>query len=240
MEWTAQSEISDRILDANRTMRPHLQLERGSRDAKLTGDALQFVNGRDKFTDDNVEYETLKAVLVDRFSKELPARYYYILLLEATQGKDESPIQFLDRCRALNAKTVTKSANPMEKHILREEAEFRLLTSFIYGMRGEAGHELRFRNPETIDQASSIATVVYNAKELGPRHRDHETLTVKVEERSFANKKGFRPTWCRDWKPQGLPVRRPPRQGNRSWDRVPTHGQVFLVQTAQPHSKVLR
>jgi hypothetical protein len=118
-----------------------------------------------------VKYDVLKAALVDRFSEKLPASYHYNILHEATQGKDESPIQFLDRCRALSAKTVRKSAKSTEQRVLREEADFRLLTSFIYGMRGEAGRELRFRNPETIEEALSIATVVYNAKKLEPRHR---------------------------------------------------------------------
>jgi hypothetical protein len=155
-----------------------------------------------------VKFEILKAALVDRFSKKLPARYHYNLLQEATQGKDESPIQFLDRYRALSARTMRKIANPTEQRILREEADFRLLTSFIYGMRGEAGRELRFRNPETIEQALSIATVGYNAKRLEPRHRDHETLTMKMVERSFTNQKGYRPTGRQDKPPQGLPIRR--------------------------------
>jgi hypothetical protein len=79
--------------------------------AKLMGEAAQFINGREQLTDDNVRYDVLKAALVDRFSEKLPARHYYNQLHEATQGKEESPIQFLDRCRALSLKTVRKSAN---------------------------------------------------------------------------------------------------------------------------------
>jgi hypothetical protein len=69
--------------------------------AKLTGNARQFVNCRDQLTNRKVRYEVLKAALVYRFSEKLPARYHYILLHEAAQGKEESPIQFLDSCRAL-------------------------------------------------------------------------------------------------------------------------------------------
>jgi hypothetical protein len=117
--------------------------------AKLTEDARQFVNGRDQLTEEQLKYEVLKAALV-------PARYHYNLLHEAAQGKEESPIQFLDRCRALSLKTVRKSADPTEQRILREEADFRLLTGFIYGMRGETGRELQIRNLETLDQALSM------------------------------------------------------------------------------------
>jgi hypothetical protein len=109
------------------------------------------VNGNEELTKENVKWDTLKAALIDRFSEKLPLRYHYNLLHEVTQGKDESPIQFLDRCRAISTKTARKSVNPTEQRILREEAECRLLTSFVYGMKGEAGHELRICNPEMIE-----------------------------------------------------------------------------------------
>ncbi|PNF14145.1 hypothetical protein B7P43_G17714 [Cryptotermes secundus] len=95
--------------------------------AKLTGEALQFVNGKDELTDGRVSYEVVKAARVDR-------------------------------------KTIRKSSDPTEQRIRKEEADFRLLTSFIYGMRGKVGRELKIRNPETVEQALSIATMVQNAK----------------------------------------------------------------------------
>jgi hypothetical protein len=188
--------------------------------AKLTGEARQFVNCRDEITDEKVRYEVLKAALVNRFSEKLPARYHYNLLHEAAQGKDESPIQFLDRCRALSLKTVRKSADPTEQRILREEAECRLLTSFIYGMKGEAGRELRIRNPETVEQALNIATVVYNAKKLEPRYRGYDTLAVKTGGENFTNPRGYRPPWRQSGQPRGSPARRPQGQRDKSRDRV--------------------
>ncbi|PNF15436.1 hypothetical protein B7P43_G18180, partial [Cryptotermes secundus] len=131
--------------------------------AKLIGEARVFINGRDHLAGENVRYEELKAALVDRFSEKLPARYHYNQLHEAAQGREETPIQFLDRCRELSQKTVRKSADPTEQRILREEAETRLLTSFVYGLRGETGRELRIRNPDSIEQALAMATVIYNA-----------------------------------------------------------------------------
>jgi hypothetical protein len=84
---------------------------------KLTGEAWLFVNGRDHLLDENVTYETLKAALIERFTEKLPTAYYYRLLHEATQEKNETPNQFLDRCRALSAKTIRKTANPIERSI---------------------------------------------------------------------------------------------------------------------------
>jgi hypothetical protein len=106
---------------------------------------------------------------------------------------------------------------------LKEEAEFRLLTSFIYGMKGEAGQELRYRNPEILDQALNIATVLYNAKKLEQQHRNHETLAVKVEGKEYANQRCYKSTWHRGRQHQKPPARQPPRQGtkNRDWVQTP-------------------
>jgi hypothetical protein len=37
---------------------------------------------------------------------------------------------------ATEYKSDPKGGNPLEQHVLREEAELRLLTSFIHGVRG--------------------------------------------------------------------------------------------------------
>lgn len=188
--------------------------------AKLTGEALQFVNSREQLVDEKVSYGVLKSALVDRFSEKLPARYHYSLLHEATQAKDETPIQFLDRCRILSAKTIRRSADPTEQRILREEADFRLLTSFIHGMKGEAGRELRIRNPETIDQALNIATVVYNAKRLESYQKGYDTLTVRKEKSDVAKQTEHRTQWRPDKRTQRPPAQKQGSQEDRNRDRV--------------------
>jgi hypothetical protein len=90
---------------------------------------------------------------------------------------------------------VRKSANPNEQRVRREEAEYRLLTSFICGLRGEAGHELRIRNPETLDQALNMATMIHNAKKMEQRQKGYDTFTVKTQERDFIDFKESRPKW---------------------------------------------
>jgi hypothetical protein len=64
-------------------------------------------------------YEKFKNTLTERFNDNLPNRYHYNLLHEATQGKDESPIQFSDRLWLLSANTIRITANPVEQKILR-------------------------------------------------------------------------------------------------------------------------
>jgi hypothetical protein len=101
---------------------------------------------------------------------------------------------------------------------LREEAEFRLLTSFIFGMRGEAGHELRIRIPDTLDQALSIATVVYNAKKMEQRHKDYDTFTVKTRERNTTDSKEYGPPRRRNGQQWRSSVRRPQERVDKSKD----------------------
>jgi hypothetical protein len=85
---------------------------------KLTGEALQFLSGRGNLIQENVMYEILRTALIEHFNDNLPNRYCN-LLHEATQGKDESPIQLSDRCRLLSAKTIWITANLVEQKILR-------------------------------------------------------------------------------------------------------------------------
>ena len=188
--------------------------------AKLTGEARLFVNGRDHLVEENVTYEVLKAALVDRFSEKLPARYHYNQLHEATQGRDESPIQFLDRCRALSQKTVRKNADPIEQRILREEAESRLLISFVYGLRGEPGHELRIRNPEKLEQALSMATVIYNANKTEQRHKEHATLAVHSNDRDTPEIQRNQPPWKGSRRLWGTSVRRSQGRVGRDRERI--------------------
>lgn len=61
-----------------------------------------------------------------------------------------------------------------EQRILKEEAEFRLLTSFIYGLRGSAGRELKLRTPNSIEEALDIATIIYNTEKLENREKEKQ------------------------------------------------------------------
>ncbi|PNF39365.1 hypothetical protein B7P43_G17748 [Cryptotermes secundus] len=188
--------------------------------AKLIGEARVFINGRDHLAGENVSYEELKAALVDRFSEKLPARYHYNQLHEAAQGREETPIQFLDRCRALSQKTVRKSADPTEQRILREDAETRLLTIFVYGLRGETGHELRIRNPDSIEQALAMATVIYNANKMENRHKEHAAFAVQRDERYSEEARKNGPPRRRDRQPWKTPVQRFQERAGRDRERV--------------------
>jgi hypothetical protein len=105
----------------------------------------------------------------------------------------------LDSCRALSLKTIRTSREAAEQRILKEEAESRLLTSFIHGLRGYAGRELRFRVPNTVDEVLNIAMEIYNMEELERQEKNREIFWAKTEsERCYrCNQTGHRFNQCR-------------------------------------------
>jgi hypothetical protein len=167
--------------------------------AKLGGEAPQFVTGRDELNNSQVTLERLKEALTERFSDRLPARYYYNLLHDAKQHKGESPSQFLDRCRALSLKTIRISRDAAEQRILKEEAESRLLTRFVHGLRSYAGRELRFRVPNTVYEALNIAMIIHNTEELERQEKNREIFWAKTESEICyrCNQTGHRFKQCR-------------------------------------------
>jgi len=104
--------------------------------AKLQGSALQFLSGRGELVRDGCSYENLKQALVDRFSDKLPDQYYYTRLQDAAQGRDESAEEFSYRCRKLCQHTIRKVQDEEVQRIINEEAEHRLLATYIHGLRG--------------------------------------------------------------------------------------------------------
>jgi hypothetical protein len=66
-------------------------------------------------------------------------------LQTARQGKNESPQEFADRCRGLSQKVMCK-------------------VSFVAGLIGIAGKQVRYANPRNLEQALSIALAVQEAE----------------------------------------------------------------------------
>jgi len=146
--------------------------------AKLQGLALQFLSGRVELVRDGCSYETLKHALVDRFSDKLPDQYYYTTLQEAAQGRDESAEEFGDRCRKLCQRTIRKVQDEVQK-IINEEAECRLITAYIHGLKGIVGQQVQFQMATSMRQVVKLAVTVENVE----KHR------VGGSRKVFANRK---------------------------------------------------
>ena len=149
--------------------------------AKCVGEAQLYIKGVEELNEPGLTYARLKDCLTERFSEQFPLQYYYSQLQEARQEEGESPSQFLDRIRAVTAKTIRKSGNPVEQKILADEAKFRLLSTFIHGMKGEAGKQLRFSMPATVEEALRIAEVIYRAVEMENKEKKKRLFSFRTE-----------------------------------------------------------
>jgi hypothetical protein len=146
--------------------------------SKLSGEASTFVKGLNQTELTGISYEGLKQKLVERFGETLPLQYYFTLLHEAKQEKEESPKQFLDRCRVLCSKTIKTIADPTEQRILREEADRRLLSALRRGMQEPAGRQLRFRRPTDLQEALKVATTVHDALKVEEVEKRAKVFTI--------------------------------------------------------------
>jgi len=85
-------------------------------------------------------------------------------LQTAKQQEDETPREFLDRCRSLAMKTVPKVEYPLLQKFHYDQAQRILLSTFIAGLSGNPGRQVRFQMPSTVDLALQIAIKVLEAE----------------------------------------------------------------------------
>ena len=107
-------------------------------------------------------YAVLREQLIGRFSEKMSAQYHYTRLQDAIQKKGECVEEFADRCR----KTVRTVEDGAAQRIINEEAERRIVAAYINGLSGIVGQQVRYRMPQTLEEAVRIAVTVNNAERL--------------------------------------------------------------------------
>ena len=60
--------------------------------------------------------------------------------------------------------TIPKVEDPLLQKFHHDQAQRMLLSTFIAGLSGNAGQQVRFKMPATVDQALQIATTVLDAE----------------------------------------------------------------------------
>ena len=76
--------------------------------------------------------------------------------------KNEDPQEFADRCRGLAQKVMGRGSDPIAQRIHRENAERMCLASFV-GLQGKVGRHTRIANPQSMQQALTIALAATEA-----------------------------------------------------------------------------
>jgi hypothetical protein len=74
-------------------------------------------------------------------------------LRTARQGKNEDAQQFADQRRAFSQKLLRKTNDSVARQIHQESAERMLLASYVAGLVGVVGRQVRYLNPQSIQQA---------------------------------------------------------------------------------------
>ena len=116
-------------------------------------------------------------------------------LQTARQRKGETIQEFADRCRSLAQKTVLKVNDPVHQKFYYQQAERLLLSSFIAGLFGTPGRQVRYARPSSLEEALQIAISVDQAER---QERRNETFYVRygtLSSQHGARKKTPQKSW---------------------------------------------
>ena len=84
-------------------------------------------------------FADFQTAFINRFQDKHTDQYHYARVQNASQERNESPEAFLDHLRKLCQQRVRSSINPLEQAVINQEADRRLLASFINGLIGAPG-----------------------------------------------------------------------------------------------------
>ena len=123
-----------------------------------------FYSAQPQLKAEDVVYEEFKKAFIDRFKDKHTDHYNYVRVQNASQEKNESPEVFKDRLRKLCQRTIRRSNDPVEKAVINQEADRRLLAAFINRLIGVPEKQVRLQMPDHIDKALNMAIIATNAE----------------------------------------------------------------------------
>ena len=118
---------------------------------KITEVSKAFYSSNPELHSTSILWENFKAKFLHRFRDVKSDQYHFMQLRTARQRKDETPPEFLDQSRSLAMKTVPKVENPLLQKFHYDQAQRMLLSTFIAGLSGNLGQQVRFQMRATVD-----------------------------------------------------------------------------------------
>jgi len=91
-------------------------------------------------------------------------------LQTARQGRNEGRMEFADRCKELAQRVMSKVNEPIAQQIHRENADRMCLASFVGGLAGVVGREVRYAHPKNLGEAVNLALAVDEAEKQERRN----------------------------------------------------------------------
>ena len=114
---------------------------------KLSDVAKIFYSSNPELQKADISWENFKAKFLHRFRDVKRDRYHFMQLQTARQKKDETPQEFLDRCRSLAMKTVPKVEDPLLQKFYHGQVQRVLLSTFIPGVSEIRDNSSDFKCP---------------------------------------------------------------------------------------------
>jgi hypothetical protein len=74
--------------------------------------------------------------------------------------------EFADRCRRLCQNTIRHVEDESIQRVINEEAERHLVATYFNGLSGIVDQQVRFRMPQTLEEAVQVAVTVSNAERM--------------------------------------------------------------------------
>lgn len=162
---------------------------------KLSETAKLFYNTALELHDKEVTWSKFKELFFKRFKDVRSDQFHYMELQTARQRKGETIQEFADRCRSLAHRTVLKVNDPVHQKFHYEQAERLPLNSFIAGLFGTPGTQVRYARPSSLEEALQIAISVDQAERQERRNNSFYVRYGTDSSQNGARKKTPRKSW---------------------------------------------
>jgi hypothetical protein len=130
----------------------------------------------------DIPWETFKTRFMHRFRDVRSPQFHYLQLQSARQRRDETPQDFADRICALALKTVPRVDDPQLQKFHYDQANRMILSTFISGLTGNPGQQVRFKMPKSVEGAVQIAVTVYEAEKQERRNQAFFSNLIRIVE----------------------------------------------------------
>lgn len=141
-----------------------------------------------------LKFVEVEAAYMGRFMGKHTDQFNFMNLQNAVQKRGESVAQFSERIRQLGALTVRQTGDEAAQKVVEEEAERRMLASFLHGLQGKPGEVTRFRFPTKWEDAVQWATLVEAEEASKPSESSASVFQLTCWN---CNREGHREVDCR-------------------------------------------
>jgi len=128
---------------------------------RLPGAAKLFYNGCSELHAADATRDKFKDAFYQRFRDTHSDQFHFMQLQTARQSKGENPREFADSYRELANQVMCQVEDPAAQRIHRENADRMMLASFVAGLSGVVGTQVRYQAPRDNGRAVSLALVVH-------------------------------------------------------------------------------